>query len=95
MSALFAIIGQLDRTLDFMPEEGDSIVVKPSRSKTRVVVLPDRVKINNVQVKSNGDVRVKFSGKAWTNLVRINRSDLTVNVRNEGQNVHLRFKKKF
>ena len=30
---------------------------------------------------SDGDDRVKFSGRIWTNLVNINRSNLVVNVR--------------
>ena len=83
-----------DEILDFMPEEGDTIVLKFDRSKKSVVVLPDRIKVNNFQIKSNGDLRVKFSGKKWNKLVNINRSNLEIKVRDEGQKVVLSFAKK-
>lgn len=84
-----------DEVMDFKPEEGDTIVLKVDRSKNSVVVLPDRIKVNNFQVKKNGDLRVKFSGRKWANLVNINHSNLVVNVKDEGHKVVLKFGKKF
>ena len=83
-----------DEILDFRPEEGDTIVLKVDRNKKSVVVLPDRIKVNNFQMKSNGDLRVRFSGKKWNNLVNINRSNLEIDVKDEGHQVVLKFSKR-
>jgi hypothetical protein len=85
---------EADEILDFNPEEGDTIVLKVDRSKNSVVVLPGRIKVNNFQMKSNGDLRAKFGGKTWNKLVNINRSDLVVNVKDDGHKVVLKFRKR-
>ena len=58
-----------DEVLDFRPEEGDTIVLKikkQKKNKNNIVVLPDRISVNNVQVNNHGDIRVKFDGKNGT-----------------------------
>ena len=50
---------------------------------------------DNVQVSVEGDIEVRFEGKEWERLVRLNQSRLKVKIDQSGDRVKLSFGRKF
>jgi hypothetical protein len=84
-----------DFVMDFKPEEGDSVWLKFGDLPRTKRSFPKELNYHNVQLKANGDVRVRLVSEGWLELVKLKRSDLTMTVDDFGKEVRLTFVKKF
>jgi hypothetical protein len=83
-----------DEISDFEPEEGDSIWFRID-SNQRGTRFPTELTIKNVRLGFDGDVEIKLLDESWFSALRIKRADLRLEVDDFGDEVTLKFSRKF
>ena len=83
-----------DFVMDLKPEEGDSVWLNFNDLQRTKRSFPKELDYHNVQLKANGDVRVRLANEEWFELVKLKRSDLTMTVDDFGKEVRLTFVKR-
>jgi len=80
-----------DEILDFRPEEGDTLYL---RFKPAPEEKLGEYQIKNVHLDVGGEITVKLINEEQFQVVKLRRSDLTLEVDDYGQDIQLRFTKK-